>query len=173
MPIYSERRDAMWAQAGRARMFASLDRSLFLAIGIIYRLRCRSPGAERAVAYVLHHPRNMRVTLKGVKMPLPPETNVTETITKPKEQHTLSLQDSFLDTLRKEQTQVSMFLVNGIKLVGQILSFDQYVILLKNSVTEVVYKHAISTVVPMKPGASPPPHNVEFRKSRTIDRTKP
>ncbi|HSQ04878.1 MAG TPA: RNA chaperone Hfq, partial [Burkholderiales bacterium] len=60
------------------------------------------------------------------------------------------------------------------KLVGQILSFDQYVILLKNSVTEVVYKHAISTVVPMRPGSTPPsPHNVEFRKSRSIDRTKP
>ena len=100
---------------------------------------------------------------------------MTETLTtKPKEQQTLSLQDTFLDTLRKEQTPVSMFLVNGIKLVGQILSFDQYVILLKNSVTEVVYKHAISTVVPMKPGSTPPaPHNVEFRKSRSIDRTKP
>lgn len=98
---------------------------------------------------------------------------MTETITKPKEQQqTLSLQDSFLDTLRKEQTQVSMFLVNGIKLVGQILSFDQYVILLKNSVTEVVYKHAISTVVPMRPGSSPPPHNVEIRKSRSIDRSR-
>jgi len=98
---------------------------------------------------------------------------MTETITKPKEQQqTLSLQDSFLDTLRKEQTPVSMFLVNGIKLVGQILSFDQYVILLKNSVTEVVYKHAISTVVPMRPGSAPPPHNVEIRKSRSIDRNR-
>ncbi len=99
---------------------------------------------------------------------------MTETITKPKDQQqTLSLQDSFLDTLRKEQTQVSMFLVNGIKLVGQILSFDQYVILLKNSVTEVVYKHAISTVVPMRPGSSPPQHNVEVRRSRPIDRNRP
>jgi host factor-I protein len=95
--------------------------------------------------------------------------NVAETI-KAKERPAQSLQDTFLDTLRKEQTQVSMFLVNGIKLVGQILSFDQYVILLKNSVTEVVYKHAISTVVPMKPGSSPGTPSVEVRKTRSFDR---
>jgi host factor-I protein len=89
---------------------------------------------------------------------------------KAKERPTQSLQDTFLDTLRKEQTQVSMFLVNGIKLVGQILSFDQYVILLKNSVTEVVYKHAISTVVPMRPGSSQGQPSIEVRKPRTIDR---
>jgi len=94
---------------------------------------------------------------------------VAETI-KAKERPTQSLQDTFLDTLRKEQTPVSMFLVNGIKLVGQILSFDQYVILLKNSVTEVVYKHAISTVVPMKPGSSQGAPSVEVRKSRSFDR---
>lgn len=94
---------------------------------------------------------------------------MTETI-KAKERPAQSLQDTFLDNLRKEQTQVSMFLVNGIKLVGQILSFDQYVILLKNSVTEVVYKHAISTVVPMKPGSSPGTPSVEVRKTRSFDR---
>lgn len=93
---------------------------------------------------------------------------MTETI-KAKERPAQSLQDTFLDTLCREQTQVSMFLVNGIKLVGQILSFDQYVILLKNSVTEVVYKHAISTVVPMKPGSSHTP-SVEVRRPRTLDR---
>ena len=95
---------------------------------------------------------------------------MAETI-KAKERPAQSLQDTFLDTLRKDQTQVSMFLVNGIKLVGQILSFDQYVILLKNSVTEVVYKHAISTVVPMKPGSSTGSPRVEVRKSRTLDRS--
>jgi host factor-I protein len=97
------------------------------------------------------------------------EINVAETI-KAKERPAQSLQDTFLDTLRREQTQVSMFLVNGIKLVGQILSFDQYVILLKNSVTEVVYKHAISTVVPMRPGSSPGTPSVEVRKTRSFDR---
>ncbi len=60
------------------------------------------------------------------------------------------LQDPFLNLLRKEHIQVSIYLVNGIKLQGHIESFDQYVVLLKNSVTQMVYKHAISTVVPSK-----------------------
>ena len=58
-----------------------------------------------------------------------------------------SLQDPFLNTLRKERVPVSIYLVNGIKLQGQIDSFDQFVVLLKNSVSQMVYKHAISTVV--------------------------
>jgi len=58
------------------------------------------------------------------------------------------LQDPFLNILRKEHIPVSIYLVNGIKLQGQIESFDQYVVLLKNTVTQMVYKHAISTVVP-------------------------
>ena len=60
------------------------------------------------------------------------------------------LQDPFLNTLRKEHIPVSIYLVNGIKLQGQIESFDQYVVLLKNTVTQMVYKHAISTVVPSR-----------------------
>ena len=60
------------------------------------------------------------------------------------------LQDPFLNLLRKEHIQVSIYLVNGIKLQGYIESFDQYVVLLKNSVTQMVYKHAISTVVPAR-----------------------
>jgi len=61
-----------------------------------------------------------------------------------------SLQDPYLNTLRKERVPVSVYLVNGIKLQGQIESFDQFVILLRNSVSQVVYKHAISTVVPSR-----------------------
>ena len=61
------------------------------------------------------------------------------------------LQDPFLNTLRKEHVPVSIYLVNGIKLQGQIESFDQFVILLKNTVSQMVYKHAISTVVPVRP----------------------
>jgi len=61
-----------------------------------------------------------------------------------------TLQDPFLNTLRKEKVPVSIFLVNGIKLQGQIESFDQFVVLLKNSVSQMVYKHAISTVVPSR-----------------------
>lgn len=61
-----------------------------------------------------------------------------------------SLQEPFLNALRKEKVPVSIFLVNGIKLQGQIESFDQFVVLLKNSVSQMVYKHAISTVVPAR-----------------------
>ncbi|MCY3687772.1 MAG: RNA chaperone Hfq [Gammaproteobacteria bacterium] len=59
-----------------------------------------------------------------------------------------SLQDPFLNALRKNRVPVSIYLVSGIKLQGQIESFDQFVILLKNAVSQMVYKHAISTVVP-------------------------
>ncbi|MXP67677.1 RNA chaperone Hfq [Pantoea sp. Aalb] len=62
-----------------------------------------------------------------------------------------SLQDPFLNALRRERVPVSIYLVNGIKLQGQIESFDQFVILLKNAVNQMVYKHAISTVVPSRP----------------------
>ena len=61
-----------------------------------------------------------------------------------------NLQDPFLNVLRKERIPVSIFLVNGIKLQGQIESFDQFVVLLKNTVSQMVYKHAISTVVPSR-----------------------
>jgi host factor-I protein len=61
------------------------------------------------------------------------------------------LQDPFLNALRKEHVAVSIYLVNGIKLQGNIESFDQYVVLLRNTVTQMVYKHAISTVVPARP----------------------
>ena len=61
-----------------------------------------------------------------------------------------SLQDPFLNALRKERIPVSIYVVNGIKLQGQVESFDQFVILLKNTVSQMVYKHAISTVVPSR-----------------------
>lgn len=61
-----------------------------------------------------------------------------------------SLQEPFLNALRRERVPVSVYLVNGIKLQGQIESFDQFVVLLKNSVSQMIYKHAISTVVPAR-----------------------
>jgi len=61
-----------------------------------------------------------------------------------------SLQDPFLNALRRERVPVSIFLVNGIKLQGQIESFDNFVVLLKNSVSQMIYKHAISTIVPAR-----------------------
>jgi len=71
-----------------------------------------------------------------------------------------SLQDPFLNALRKERVPVSIYLVNGIKLQGQIESFDQFVVLLKNAVSQMVYKHAISTVVPAR--------NVRFSGSEGV-----
>jgi host factor-I protein len=62
-----------------------------------------------------------------------------------------SLQDPYLNILRKERVPVSIYLVNGIKLQGQVESYDQFVVLLKNTVSQMVYKHAISTVVPSRP----------------------
>ena len=61
-----------------------------------------------------------------------------------------NLQDPFLNVLRKERVPVAIFLVNGIKLQGQVESFDQFVVLLKNTVSQMVYKHAISTIVPSR-----------------------
>ncbi|MFZ9652740.1 MAG: RNA chaperone Hfq [Steroidobacteraceae bacterium] len=72
-----------------------------------------------------------------------------------------SLQDPFLNQLRKERVPVSIYLVNGIKLQGQIDSFDQFVVLLKNSVNQMVYKHAISTVVPARNVRLPSPEEPE------------
>jgi len=61
-----------------------------------------------------------------------------------------SLQEPYLNALRRERVPVSIFLVNGIKLQGQIESFDQFAVLLKNSITQMIYKHAISTIVPAR-----------------------
>lgn len=61
-----------------------------------------------------------------------------------------SLQDPFLNALRKERIPVSVFLMNGIKLQGTIESFDQFVVVLSNTTNQLVYKHAISTIVPAK-----------------------
>jgi host factor-I protein len=73
-----------------------------------------------------------------------------------------SLQDPFLNVLRKERIPVSIYLVSGIKLQGQIESFDQFVILLKNAVNQMVYKHAISTVVPARTVKIPTTSGDEF-----------
>lgn len=75
-----------------------------------------------------------------------------------------SLQDPYLNALRRERIPVSIYLVNGIKLQGQIESFDQFVILLTNTVSQMVYKHAISTVVPARAIAH---HNHQSNGSAT------
>ena len=62
----------------------------------------------------------------------------------------MPIQDPYLNALRKERISVSIYLVNGVKLQGKIDSFDQFVVLLRSNVTQMVYKHAISTIVPMR-----------------------
>ena len=71
------------------------------------------------------------------------------------------LQEPYLNALRREHVPVSIFLVNGIKLQGQIESFDQFVVLLKNNVSQMVYKHAISTIVPARNIQIDDPLNVQ------------
>lgn len=78
-----------------------------------------------------------------------------------------SLQDPFLNALRKERISVSVYLVNGIKLQGHVESFDNYVLLLKNSVTQMVYKHAISTIVPSR--AVPVGHTTDGEDLNNLD----
>lgn len=58
------------------------------------------------------------------------------------------LQDLFLNHLRKEKIPVSIFLMNGTRLKGTIKGFDNFVVLLKQSTQQLVYKHAISTISP-------------------------
>jgi host factor-I protein len=76
-----------------------------------------------------------------------------------------TLQDPFLNVCRKERIPVSIYLVSGIKLQGQIESFDQFVILLRNAVSQMVYKHAISTVVPARMVKIPGPGQTDFSEN--------
>jgi host factor-I protein len=59
-----------------------------------------------------------------------------------------NLQDAFLNYLRKEKIPVTIYLANGVRLKGVIRGFDSFVVLLKESHEQLIYKHAISTIVP-------------------------
>ncbi|MBF6056994.1 RNA chaperone Hfq [Thiomicrorhabdus heinhorstiae] len=76
----------------------------------------------------------------------------------------LPIQDPYLNALRKERISVSIYLVNGVKLQGKVDSFDQFVVLLRSNVTQMVYKHAISTIVPMR-DPKPYEHGSDERSS--------
>ena len=80
-----------------------------------------------------------------------------------------TLQDPFLNALRKEKIPVSIYLVSGIKLQGQIESFDQFVILLKNAGSQMVYKHAISKVVPARMVKVPNSHQIDVAQTDVGD----
>lgn len=63
-----------------------------------------------------------------------------------------NIQDTFLNTVRKDKSQITVYLVSGVKLTGRIRSFDKYSVLLENNNQEqLIFKHAISTVVSGKP----------------------
>ena len=79
------------------------------------------------------------------------------------------LQEPYLNALRREHVPVSIFLVNGIKLQGQIESFDQFVVLLKNNVSQMVYKHAISTIVPARNVHVDHPHQEDTGAGADVD----
>lgn len=83
------------------------------------------------------------------------------------------IQDPFLNALRKERVPVSIYLVNGIKLQGQIESFDQFAVLLKNTISQMVYKHAISTIVPARnvklPGSNDAPADAHAQAHESED----
>lgn len=59
-----------------------------------------------------------------------------------------SLQDHFLNQLRKEKMPVVIYLTNGVRLKGVIKAFDSFVILVKETTQQLIYKHAVSTIVP-------------------------
>jgi len=60
----------------------------------------------------------------------------------------VNLQDSYLNQLRKEKIPVVIYLTNGVRLKGMIKGFDNFVILLKENSQSLIYKHAVSTIVP-------------------------
>ena len=90
------------------------------------------------------------------------------------QQKGMALQDPFLNILRRERIPTSIFLVNGIKLQGQIESFDQFTVMLRNSVNQMIYKHAISTIVPSRSiripheGERDQEHGEEYGNDRSI-----
>ncbi|MBF0345319.1 MAG: RNA chaperone Hfq [Nitrospirae bacterium] len=59
-----------------------------------------------------------------------------------------NLQDAFLNQLRKEKTPITMYLANGVRLRGTIKAFDNFVILIKDSRLQLIYKHAVSSIIP-------------------------
>lgn len=61
-----------------------------------------------------------------------------------------NLQDNFLNQLRKDRTPVVVYLTNGVRLKGVVKGFDNFVIVLKEVTQQLIYKHAVSTIVPEK-----------------------
>jgi host factor-I protein len=82
--------------------------------------------------------------------------NTLGPVEKGKEKQAQNIQDGFLNSARKERTLVTIYLVSGVKLTGRIRSFDKYsVVLDSNNQEQLIFKHAISTVVLQRAGAAP------------------
>jgi host factor-I protein len=85
-----------------------------------------------------------------------------------------ALQDQFLKSLQKHKTPVSIFLVNGIRLHGHVEFFDNYIVAVRSTGTQLVYKHAISTIIPAGSEDAHPGHGKQLNaKPGVIVRTKP
>ena len=79
-----------------------------------------------------------------------------------------NIQDSFLNTARKDKSVITIYLLSGVKLTGRIRSFDKYSVVLEtNNQEQLIFKHAISTVV-----MSRPPHPVERHAEPTSCRPR-
>ena len=79
-----------------------------------------------------------------------------------------NIQDTFLNTVRKDKSAITIYLVSGVKLTGKIRSFDKYSVLLENNAQEqLIFKHAISTVVSTRPGSTHTerPHGAPLRSA--------
>lgn len=87
----------------------------------------------------------------------------------------LSAQDRFLRQMIDEHRKVAVFLASGVKLEGEIVSYDQYVILMKGPLTDKVYKHAVSTIQPLDAGPAKParPPRNETKTPTIVRRAKP
>ena len=80
-----------------------------------------------------------------------------------------NIQDTFLNTVRKDKSPITIYLVSGVRLTGKIRSFDKYSVLLENNAQEqLIFKHAISTVVSGRVG----PHTDARNESRSEPRTQ-
>ena len=82
---------------------------------------------------------------------------------------TQNIQDTFLNTARKERSSITIYLMSGVKLTGRIRSFDKYSVVLEtNNQEQLIFKHAISTVVVSKPFHSAPVHTSAAAGSQAV-----
>jgi host factor-I protein len=97
---------------------------------------CHATGAEALASAAMVALENKQVSLKALE--------IGTMDSKPAQ----NIQDTFLNTVRKDKTPITIYLVSGVKLTGRIRSFDKYSVLLENNSQEqLIFKHAISTVV--------------------------